>query len=74
MQCTKSDWQGPPNIEADKKKGAPHPGAENSINFAHFDNARPDKANYKQYSTTTDKEKEQVTKEGKCFFYKQSRH
>ena len=55
-------------------KGAPHPGAKNSINFAHFPNAKPDKTNYKQYATTTDKEKEQHAKEGKCFFCKQSCH
>ena len=57
MQFTKSDWKAPPNIEAAKKKVAPHPSAKNSINFAHFPNAKPDKTNYKQYGTTTDKEK-----------------
>ena len=57
MQFTELDWKAPPNIEAAKKKGAPHPGAKNSINFGHFPNARPDKTNYKQYGSTTDKEK-----------------
>ena len=49
MQFTKSDWKAPPNIEAAEKKGAPHPDAKNSMNFAHFPNAKPDKPNYKQY-------------------------
>ena len=70
MQFTKSDWKAPSNIEAAKKKGAPHPGAENSIKFGYFRNAIPDKTNYKQYGTTTDKEKEQLAKEGKCFVCK----
>ena len=74
MQCTKSDGKAPPNIETAKKKGALHPGAKNSIDFAHFPNASPDKTNYKQYSTTTNKEKEQLAKEGKWFFCKQSGH
>ena len=74
MQFTKSDWKEPPNMEAAKQKGAPHPGAKNSINFGHFPNARPDKTNYKQYDTTTDKEKVQLAKDGKCFFCKQSGH
>ena len=47
MQFTKSDWKAPSNIEAARKKGAPHPGAKNSVNFGHFSNARPDKTNYK---------------------------
>ena len=54
MSFTKSDWKAPPNIEAAKKKGVPHPGAQNSINFAYFPNARPDKSNYSQYGTSTD--------------------
>ena len=74
MQFTKSDWQAHANIEAATKKGAPNPGAENSINFVHFPNAKPDETNYKQYDTTTDKEKEQLAKEEKCFFCKQSGH
>ena len=74
MQFTKSHWKGPPNIEAAKKKGALHRGAKNSSNFGHFPNARPDKTKYKQYGTTTDKEKEQLAREGKCFFCKQSGH
>ena len=44
------------------------------MNVVHFLNAGPDEANYKQYSTTTDKEKEQLVKEGKCFLCKQSGH
>ena len=72
MQFTKSDRKASPNIEAAKKQGASHPGAKNSMNFGHFPNAKPDKTNYKQYGTTTDKEKEQLAKEGKCFFCKQS--
>ena len=72
MQFIKSDWKAPPNMEAAKNKVVPHPGATNSMNFAHFPNARPDKTNYNQYGTTTDKEKEQLAKEGKCFFCKQS--
>ena len=71
MQFPKSDWKAPPNLEAAKKKGAPHPVAKNSINFAHLPNAKPDKRNYKRYSTTRDKEKEHLAKEGKCFFCKQ---
>ena len=74
MRFTKSEWKALPNIEAAKKKGALHPGAKNSIDFIHFPNARPDKTNYKQYGTTLDKEKEQLAKEGKCFFCKQSGH
>ena len=57
MQFTNSDWQAPPNIEAAKKKEAAHPGAKNSINFAHFPNAKSDNTNYKQYGTTIHKEK-----------------
>ena len=72
MQFTKSDWKAPSNIEAAKKKGAPHPGAKNSIHFAQLPNARPDNTNYKQYGTTTDKEMQQLAKEGKCFCCKQS--
>ena len=74
MQFTKSDWKAPRNIEAAKTQGARHPGAKNSINFVHFPNAKPDKTNYKQYGSTTGKEKEQLAKEGKCFFCKQSGH
>ena len=74
MQFPKSDWKAPPNIEAAKKIGAPHTGATNSIDFEHFSNARRDKINYKPYSTITDKEKQQLAKEGKCFFCKHSRH
>ena len=74
MQFTKSDCKAPPNIEAAKNKLAPHPGANYAINFAHFPNTRPDKRNYKQYGTTTDKEKQQLAKDGKYFFCKQSGH
>ena len=74
MQFTKSDCKAPPNIETAKKKGASHSAAKNSIHFIHFPNARPDKTNYKQYGTTMDTEKEQLAKEGKCFFCKQSGH
>ena len=70
MQFTKSDWKAPPNIEAAKKKGAPNLAAKNSMNFVHLPNARPDKTNYKQYGTTTDQEKEQLAKDGKCYFCK----
>ena len=70
MQFCKSDWKAPANMEGAKKNAEPHPAAKNSINFAQFPNARPDKTNYKQYGTTTDKEKEQLAKEGKCFFCK----
>ena len=74
MQFTKSDWKAPPNMEAAKKQGAPHPGAKTSIDFGHFPNAKPDKTNYKQYGTTTEKETEQLAKEEKCFLCKQSGH
>ena len=70
MQFTKSECKAPRNIEASNKNGARHPGAKNSINLAHFPNARPDKTNYKQYGSTIDKENEQLAKEGKCFFCK----
>ena len=56
MQFTKSEGKAPLNIEAAKRKGARPPGAKNCSNFAHFRNAKPDKTNYKQYGTTTDKE------------------
>ena len=74
MQFTTSDWKATSNIEAAKMTEAPHPGAKYSIHFADFSNARPDKTNYKQYGITTDKEKQQLAKEGKCFFCKQSGH
>ena len=74
MRFPKSDWKAPPNIKADEKKCAPHPDAKNSINFAHFANARPDETNSKPYGTIPDKEKEQLAKEGKSFFCKQSGH
>ena len=74
MRFPKSDWKAPPNIEVAKKKEASHPWAKNSVNFAHFPNARPDKTNYKPYGTITDKGKVQLAKQGKYFFCKQSRH
>ena len=74
MQFPISDCKAPYNIEAATKKGAPYPGAKNSINLVHFPNTKPDKTNYKQYGTTIDKEKEQLAKEGKCFFCKHSVH
>ena len=63
MQCIKSNRNASPNIEAAKKKGAPHPGTKNSVNFRHFPNAKLDNTNYKLFGTTTDKEKEQLAKE-----------
>ena len=74
MQLTKSDCKAPPNIEVAKKKEASHAWAKNSVNFAHFPNARPDKTNYKPYGTITDKGKGQLAKQGKYFFCKQSGH
>ena len=62
MQFTKSDCKAPPNIEAATKQGAPHPAAKNSINFGHFPNAKPDETNYKQYGTTTEKERNNLPK------------
>ena len=53
-------------------KGVLHPGANDSINFADFPHARPDETNYKQYDTTTDKEKSLLAKVGKSVFCKQS--
>ena len=74
IQLTKSDWKEPSNIEAAKKKGALHPVAKNSVNFAYFPNARPDKTKYTPYGTRTDNENEQLAKEGEYFFCEQSGH
>lgn len=72
MRFPKSDGKTRPNIEVGKIKGVLHPGANNSINCADFPHARPDKTNYKQYDTTTDKEKSLLAKVGKSCFCKQS--
>ena len=62
MQYTQSDWKAPPNLEAAKKQGARHPRAKNSINFAHFANAKTDKTNDNGYGTTIEKGNEQLAK------------
>ena len=74
VQFTKSGCKVSPNIESAKKEAVLYPGAKNSINFEKFSNTKPDKTNYKPYGITTDKAKEQLAKQGKCFFCKHSCH
>ena len=42
MEFQKSNYKLLPNVAAAQQKGAPHPGAKNSINFGHFPNAKKD--------------------------------
>ena len=73
MEFQKSNYKLPPNVAAAQKKGAPHPGAKNSINFGHFPNARKDKTKYKTFGQQNP-EKDQLAKEDKCFPSKKPGH
>ena len=49
MHFQKSDYTLPLNVAAARKTGLPHAGAQNSINFDHFLNAKKDKKQYKTF-------------------------
>ena len=70
MEFTQSTFKLPPKVLVNAKKVANRKGGPGGT-FGHFPNARKDTTKYKSIG---DREREQLAKEGKCFYCKKSGH
>src|SRR5438445_5285853 len=68
MECTKSNYKLPTKVLENTKKVAHVKGGPGGT-YGHFPNARKDQTKYKSIG---DREKEQLAKEGKCFYCKKA--
>ena len=64
MKFTESSFKLPPRVLENAKKVANNKGGPGST-FGHFPNAKKDTTRYKSIG---DREKEQLAKDGKCFY------
>src|SRR5438105_2445385 len=70
MEFIKSNYKLPPKVLENAKKVAHVKGGPGGT-YGHFPNARKDQTKYKSIG---DREKEQLAKEGKCFYCKKPGH